>query len=270
MNRKFVSLASLIVIGTIAGPWTVWAGNNQWTNIGPEGGSVHSLAIDPKNSRTVYAGTAVGIFKSQDQGASWSNSGLMGYVVATLGIDPQDSNTIYAVTQGHPNQDSATMNVFKSTNGGTTWNEADSGLAGICCGNTLVIDPINRGTVYVVGGLSGVWKSTNGGDSWQMASAGLPDTFIAYYWAIDPQSPNTVYAAGIWRNNRPDAVFKSLDGGASWKEADTGLSLTNGGLATGGLTIDPRNPATIYLTTSTSGVFKTVDGGSSWTAANSG
>jgi hypothetical protein len=75
-----------------------------------------------------------------------------------------------------------------------------------------VIDPINRGTVYVVTGLSGVWKSTNGGDSWQMASAGLPDTFIVYYWAIDPQSPNTVYAAGIWRNNRPDAVFKSLDG----------------------------------------------------------
>lgn len=163
MNRKFVSFASLIVLGASAGPWTVWAGSNQWTSIGPEGGGVLSLAVDPQDSRTVYAGTGGGIFKSQDRGVSWINSGLMGYVVATLGIDPQDSNTVYAVTHGHPNQDTLTINVFKSTNGGRTWNEADSGLTGICCGSALVIDPINRGTVYVVSGISGVWKSTDGG-----------------------------------------------------------------------------------------------------------
>jgi photosystem II stability/assembly factor-like uncharacterized protein len=230
---------------------------------------VSSLAVDPQNSRTLYAWTAVGVFKSLDQGASWSNSGLMGFVVGTLGIDPQDSNTIYAVTQGHPNQDTVTMNVFRSTNGGGSWNEADSGLAGICCGNALAMDPINRGTVYVVTEDSGVWKTTDGGDNWQRAGAGLPDTFVVYSWAIDPQSPGTLYAAGIRRNSTSGAVFKSLDGGASWKEADTGLSLPNGGV-TGGLTVDPANPATLYLASSTSGVFKSVDGGSTWTAASSG
>src|SRR5271165_5571137 len=147
MKRKFASLASLFVLGTGAGPWTVWAEDNQWRNIGPEGGGVRSLAVDPHNSSTVYAGTAGGIFKSQDRGASWSNSGLIGYVVAILGIDQQDSNIVYAVTEGHLNQDGYTLNVFRSTNGGTSWNEADSGLAGICCGYALAIDPINRGVL---------------------------------------------------------------------------------------------------------------------------
>jgi len=190
--------------------------------------------------------------------------------VAILGIDQQDSNTVYAVTQGHPNQDTAAMNVFRSMNGGTSWTEADTGLAGICCGNALVIDPINRGALYLVTGVGGVWKSADGGDSWQPANSGLPDAFIVYAWATDPQSPGTLYAAGVGRINRLYAVFKSLDGGASWNEADAGLPLTNSALAISGLTIDSRHPATVYLTSQTSGVFKSVDGGSSWTAANSG
>jgi hypothetical protein len=98
MNRKSVCLASLIVFAAGTRPLTVWAGNNQWTNIGPKGGNVGSLALDPLNSRTVYAGTATGVFKSLDGAASWINSGLSGYTVVSLGVDPQDSNTVYAVT----------------------------------------------------------------------------------------------------------------------------------------------------------------------------
>jgi photosystem II stability/assembly factor-like uncharacterized protein len=267
MKRKFLSLASLFVLGAVVGTRTVWAQDNPWTAIGPEGGSVRLMAVDPHNSSTVYAGTAVGIFKSQDRAASWSNSGLIGYVVAILAFDQQDSNTLYAVTQGQPNLDTAAMNVFRSTNGGTSWNEADAGLAAICCGSALVIDPINRGMLYLATGIGGLWKSTDSGDSWRPANAGLPAAFIADACAIDPQSPGTLYVAGIGRNNRLYAVFKSLDGGASWNESDTGLPLTN---AFGGLTIDPKNPATVYLTSQTVGVFKSVDGASSWTAANSG
>ena len=116
--------------------------------------------------------------------------------------------------------------MFRSTDGGTSWNEADSGLPAIW-GSVLVIDPINRGTVYVVTYIDGVWKSTDGGNSWQVANAGLPDGFLVNAWAIDPQRPGTLYAAGILKNSRRAAVFKSLDGGASWNEADAGLPLAN-------------------------------------------
>src|SRR5947209_3234014 len=102
MSRRCGTLVSVIVLGAAEGPWAVRAATNQRTNIGPDGGFVYSLAVDPQNSGTVYAGTGAGIFKSQDGGASWRNSGLMGYhPVRSIGIDPQDSNTVYALA-GQP------------------------------------------------------------------------------------------------------------------------------------------------------------------------
>ena len=108
-------------------PGTVWAGVNEWTNVGPEGGIVRFLTVDPQDPSTLYAGTPVGVFKSEDRGENWRNAGLMGWIVGGLVIDPQNPTTVYALTQGHTDGYPAT-GVFKTTDGGATWNEADSGL----------------------------------------------------------------------------------------------------------------------------------------------
>src|SRR5206468_3734344 len=93
---------------------------------------VTALAIDPQTPTTLYAGTGgSGVFKSTDGGASWSavNTGLpysgpsytphYSYVPA-LAIDPQTPATLYAGTSG--------SGVFKSTDGGASWNAVNTGL----------------------------------------------------------------------------------------------------------------------------------------------
>src|SRR6266404_2340121 len=110
------------VLLAILGAATASAGINVWTSLGPEGGYVGALAINPQNPSTVYAGTSGGIFKSIDAGKSWSavNSGLTTFDIANLSIDPQNPGTVYAVTYG--------SGVFKSTDAGVNWRPVNSGL----------------------------------------------------------------------------------------------------------------------------------------------
>jgi hypothetical protein len=70
-GRAAVWIAMLAIFGTS----TVQAGINQWTPIGPFGGSARALAIDPQNPDTVYAGTSGGVFKTTNCGTSWKIAG---------------------------------------------------------------------------------------------------------------------------------------------------------------------------------------------------
>jgi hypothetical protein len=70
-------------------------GANSWTTNGPFGGSVSSIAIDPKNPLTIYAG-ARGVFKSVDAGMTWRAAGLGKSFVTILQIDPSNPQTLYA------------------------------------------------------------------------------------------------------------------------------------------------------------------------------
>src|ERR1035437_9747323 len=101
---------------------------------GLEGGFVYALAIDPGNSRTIYAGTAGGVYKAMNGGATWRavNTGLTDLQVNTLAIDPVNSQTIYAGTEAG--------GVFKTTNGGDSWSAANTGLTYTDV-TSLAIDP---------------------------------------------------------------------------------------------------------------------------------
>src|SRR6476646_6991263 len=125
---KFHSKPGLTVSLAILAAGTVCPGANQWTNVGPETSAAGFLVFDPRDAATIYTGTGVGLFKSNDGGASWSNAGLSGWGVGSLVIDPQNPGTLYAVTTWDAGNGDSTSQVFKSTDGGATWNEADSGL----------------------------------------------------------------------------------------------------------------------------------------------
>src|SRR5947199_10587995 len=91
--RVAVCIAMLAGLGTRP----VWAGDNVWTSLGPDGGSISALVIDPQNTRTVYAATGSGVFKTTDGGASWSQASARqaGPVVATVVLAPY-TTTIFS------------------------------------------------------------------------------------------------------------------------------------------------------------------------------
>jgi photosystem II stability/assembly factor-like uncharacterized protein len=276
VNRGAVWMLLLAILA--AG--TVWAGVNEWTNVGPGNGGAGFLVFDPRDPATVYAGTSVGVFKSRDRGASWSNAGLIGWAVASLAIDPRNPSTLYAVTVTW-GDDFGGSQVFKSTDGGASWNEAGSGLPSQRSWiQLLVIAPQNTDTLYALtgGDRRELFKSTDGGESWA-PTAGLPGRLYFLAAAVDPQNSSTLYAAanGVDGAGRPVVtVFKSKDGGASWNKADSGLPGAPKGIGmiqvvpSGGLAIDPTNSSTLYATMFGIGVYKSTDGGASWRAANSG
>lgn len=252
-------------------------GINVWTSNGPEGQAISSLAIDPSNLNTIYAGSGAGVFKSTDGGASWSRSdgGLTGSVELVV-VDPVNTDTVYAGTRA---------GVFKSINGGASWSAANIGLTPLPV-VALAIDTSGSGTLYAAcfeeddGPFFefNLLKSTNGGASW-IKSTGL----FGYGDAIvtDPGHPNLIYAGTQCGQKRDCSgrqsgeVIKSTDGGASWRGSDTrlvGLSVVHA------LVIDPGNPKTIYAggdhcnvdCGSSASVFKSTDRGASWTSSVSG
>src|SRR2546430_7068457 len=115
MRRKewrFVSLGILLGALLVTSRMTAEGGINSWTSIGPEGGAIAALAIDPMTPGVLYAAAGGGVFKSTNGGASWSavNTGLPNSsYVSVLAIDPQTPATLYAGTYG---------GLFKSYDGG--------------------------------------------------------------------------------------------------------------------------------------------------------
>lgn len=187
--------------------------------------SVNSLLFDPQNTSTAYAaigginlgwgliGVHGGVLKSTDGGLSWVavNSGLPAKIsIRTLAIDPQNNGTLYAGTGADLQwtaPDAVSGGVFKSTDGGGSWNASSFGLPGDYV-SVLLTEPRNSGAVYALTG-SGVFKTADGGLSWNSANTGLPATGVSAL-AMDPQNPNTLYAAA------PNGVFRSTDGAKSW------------------------------------------------------
>ena len=296
MRRTFALLWMLLVLISLGlCSATLTAGPNVWTSIGPYGGWVRALAVDPKSPATVYAGGPFGsgIFKTTDGGKNWilAGSGLTRPYVNVLAIDPQNPSTVYAgIDYG---------GVFKSTDGGTSWSASSSGLPQYPPSVvTLAIDPQNPATVYagVHGDRAGIFKSTNGGASWNPTGAALEIGNAVSILAIEPSNSGTLYAGtyfGLWKStdsgeswikvnsdlvfgfvsglvigaqNTSTAyagifhrgVFKSTDGGITW--ISTGLPLADGPVA-----IDPRDPNILYAA-SGGVIFKSTDAGASWNA----
>ena len=149
------ALVILVAVALLAAPIIAQA---QWVSLGPKGGDVGALAVDPATPSTLYAGMAGGgVYKSTNNGVTWTlgNNGLTNRNVTALAIDPITPTTLYAGTGG--------SGVFKSTNGGTSWTNVGPTGSTI---RALAIDPTTPATIFAGEAAGyGVFKSTNGGAS---------------------------------------------------------------------------------------------------------
>lgn len=119
---------------------------------------VNSLAIDPRSTRTIYAGTTQGLFKSTNRGNNWAKIGKAlgdGYVSA-IQLDPSNPSTIYLATS---------QGVKKSTDAGETWSLQSSGIDATSI-RSIQLNPQDSNSLYIGTNGGGLYRSEDGGDTW--------------------------------------------------------------------------------------------------------
>lgn len=224
-------------------------------------GRVNAIAVDPNNSNTYYVGApAGGIWKSTDAGLNWTPlvDHLPQIGVSGIAIHPTNSNIIYIATGDDDARDSRSVGVWKTTDGGTTWNNTGSIPGNPDRMNEIYINPNNTETVLVATS-SGVQKTTNGGGTWVTKQAGNVIDL-----KMKPGDPSTWYAL------TSNLFYKSTDGGESFSII-TLPGLTGSGRLTMDVTI--ANPNYVYVVSSKTrnddyafnGVYKSTNSGSSFT-----
>jgi hypothetical protein len=185
--------------------------------------------------------------------------------ILSLAVDPTNPAIVYAGT-GHAG--ALVGAVFKSVDGGASWNFSNTDLPDVFV-RALVIDPTTPSTIYAgtsgafIGpNFRGMFKSVNSGASWTpLASTPGPGSVTAV--ALAQQNPATVYAGTT--ASPPNNLFKSVNGGADW--APIGNGLPNG--IVDAVAVDPQTASTVYAGTQF-GLFKSVNGGTDWSPANTG
>ena len=158
-------------------------------------------------------GLGGGVYKSVDGGAQWTRSGL-GLdkpFLYSLAINPQVPSILYVGTGNVvPGLPISNGTVYKSTDGGKSWNPSGNGLLDAQV-NALVVNPANPNTVYA-GTDKGLFKSTNSGQSWTGVHGGAIASI-----AIPENAPTTLYVGTYALLGGTSAgVFKSIDEGANW------------------------------------------------------
>lgn len=211
--------------------------------------SIGSVTIDPNNPSTIWVGTGEdvggrhvgfgdGIYKSTDDGQTWENMGLENSEhLSTVIVHPENSDVVWVAAEGPLWSSGGQRGLYKTTNGGQTWESKLSGneWTGV---TDILIDPRDPDVLYAAtwqrhrnvaaymggGPGSGVHKSTDGGETWRELKTGLPDSNMGKIGlALSPQQPDIVYAA-IELDRRTGGVFKSENRGESWQKMSDAVS----------------------------------------------
>jgi photosystem II stability/assembly factor-like uncharacterized protein len=295
----------LLYVGfATGGLWKSTDGGNHWKSQfdNMANASVGAIAIAPSDPNVVYVGTGEannrqsssigdGVWGTTDGGKTWNHLGLEDtQSIARIVVDPVNPNVVYVAAMGHLFGPNAERGLFKSVDGGKTWQK--SKFIDNHTGFTdVAIDPVNPKTLYAAsyqrlrtwwgynGGGPGtaLWKTTDGGDSWiKLEGAGWPKSKDGIYGRIALSvfraRPATVYAqvevaagagtgggtaadGGPARNGRGGA-------GAAGESADPAAAAP-GGAGRGGRGGPPPPPDP-----NASGVYRSDDGGATWTLAS--
>lgn len=219
-----------------------WAGVNEWTSTGPDGGYVHGVAWHPTRDGVLFA-TAGRIYRSTNSGATWSAASAGSPVSGQFIFDPNNADRILA--SGQP--------TLRSVDGGSTFTPAVQ-LPNFQGAQHLVITA-DGSTVYAAGG-GKVFRSNDFAETWVEVSAGLPGGVgdFPITLRISPASSTTLYVAF-----GSTGVFRTTNGGSSWSPVTT-----MPGIATG-LAINPNNASQMLVSTSSpAALWRSLDAGATW------
>ena len=234
---------------TGGGLWKTVDGGTEWfpvTDGQITSSSVGAVAVAETNPDIVYIGMGEvqlrgsitqgdGVYKTTDGGKSWRHLGLKEtQAIARIRVHPTNPDIVYVAALGHPYGDNEERGVFRSTDGGNTWDKVlyVSDKAGAV---DLIIDRTNPKVLY-----ASTWQVYR--KAWKMWGGG------------------------------PDCkLFKSLDGGDSWIELTQNPGMPEGPIGKIGVTVSPADPMRVWaiVEANEGGVFRSDDGGWTWTRTNS-
>lgn len=261
LKSKFIVKLNLVLTAALILVWsvgTIIANSNsnelakfgEWNIVGPSGGDVRTITIDPKDKNRLYISTLDGqIHTSNDGGVTWkllANLNSPQLVLDQLMVDQRDSKIIY--TSGY--RANRGGGFFKTTDGGLNWKEAkELKNAPIHAMVQSSFDP----NVLFLGTADGIWQSKDSGDNWEkIKSDTMPGNIDSL--AVDPRGVGTMYAGTTWR------AYKSTDSGKNWRLIKEGMIDDSDVFA---ITIDRANPDHI-VASACSGIYESNNAGEKW------
>jgi photosystem II stability/assembly factor-like uncharacterized protein len=252
--------------------------------------SIGAIAVAASNPDIIYVASGEGlhrpdlsigngIYKSTDAGKTWTHLGLRdGFQIPALAIDPRDPNRVFAAVLGHPYGPNEERGLFRSTDGGQTWQKVISKDENTGA-SAVEIDPSNPDTIYASmwearegpwedgnlfnGTGGGLFKSTDGGSTWHPLTSGLPKDLSQINVAIAPTDSRRLYAT-IAIASGGLAVYRSDDAGENWSKP-TDDPRPSGRIGGGDLSIpkvDSKNADIVYCVSTVT--MRSTDGGKTW------
>src|SRR5438552_3111966 len=278
--------------GTGGGVWKTSDGGINWEPITDGSvfgtGSVGAIGLSDSDPNTIYVGMGEspirgnvshgdGVYKSTDAGKTWKHIGLEDTrQISRIRVHPKNPDIVYVAAQGHVWAPNEQRGVFRSKDGGKTWQKVlfRSDKAGAC---DLIIDPTNSNVLYAAfwevyrkpwtlesgGPGSGIFKSTDGGDTWTeiTRNPGLPRGTIGIVGiTVSPANPDRLWAIVEAENG---GVFRSDDGGKTWTKTNEQRNLRQRAWYYSRVYADPKNADEVYVLNT--GFYRSNDGGRTFT-----
>jgi len=262
-----------------------------------QGARIEALAVPAPGSSTIYAGPGAGnIWKSVNNGMTWEPifEHESSFSIGDIAIAPSNPEIVWVgtgeVQPRHSGPAYAGSGVFKSINGGRTWQHM--GLPDTFHIGKVVIHPKNPDIVYVaamghfrsLNPERGVFRTLNGGRTWEKVLYISERTGVIDL-VLDPADPKTLFASAWQMPNGPESgIYRTTDGGNTWKQLRAGLPA--GPMGRSGLDIAPTNSKVVYAFVDNwalwksekdpkdprqivgGEVYRSADRGETWTRAN--
>ena len=249
--------------------------------------SIGALAVDQQHPDTVWVGTGegcvrnsvsvgTGVYKTTDGGESWQLMGLEDSErISRILIDPKDPNTVYVAALGHLWDDNEERGLYKTTDGGKTWQRILFVNERTGCAD-VELDPQQPNILYAAmwefrrlpyffesgGKGSGLYRSLDGGKTWEKLTAGLPEGPLGRIAiAVAPSRPSTLYAVVESKNT---ALYRSDDLGEHWRRLDASFNIKARPFYFAHLEVDPGDFNRVYKPGLSLSVSE--DGGKSFTS----